>query len=185
MITCIYRSPNENISLFLDGLEVYLNSNNKSCNSIVCGDLNINILKNTLISTEYLNIMSSNDFISCINNYTRVYNTSQSCIDHIFIRNIVTDNTNSFILKSDITDHYATIIYIQNSNNLNHNTDINLPEIRNIINIEHLNMLINTEDWDNVQRNNDVNNVYESFNKTINHLISLSSNNVTRSFKNR
>lgn len=74
MITCIYKSPNDYNSLFLDGLEVYLNSINKSYNSIVCGDINIDIyqLKNSLTSTEYLNIMVSNDFNSCINNYTRV-----------------------------------------------------------------------------------------------------------------
>jgi len=62
--------------------------------------------------------MASKGFISCINKYTRVSNTSQSCIDHMFINNIDTDSVNSYILKSDVTDHYVTILYIQNDANL-------------------------------------------------------------------
>lgn len=136
IITCIYRSPNDNIGLFLNGLEMYLNSINKSHRSIICGDINIDILNqnNPLTSIEYLNIIASKGFISCINKYTRVSNTSQSCIDHMFINHIDTDSVNSYILKSDITDHYATILYIQNDADL---TDIKLSEIGNKINIEY------------------------------------------------
>lgn len=183
IITCIYRSPNDNICQFLVGLEMYVNSINNSYTSIICGDINIDILNNSLTSTEYLNIMSSKDFISCINTFTRVSNMSQSCIDHIFIKNIDTDYLNSYILKSDITDHYATLINIKHSTDFNDNTNIKLSEIGNKINTEHLSMLISIEDWDNILGNNDVNKAYESFNNTIYQLISLSSYNVTRSSK--
>lgn len=33
---------------------------------------------------------------------------------------------NSYILKSDITDHYSTMLYIQNGADLTDNTDIKL-----------------------------------------------------------
>lgn len=188
IITCIHRSPNDNTRSFLDGLEMYLNSINKSHRStrIICGDINIDILNqnNSLTSIEYLNIMASKGFISCINKYTRVSNTSQSCIDHMFINNIDTDSVNSYILKSDVTDHYATILYIQNDVNLADNTNKKLSEIGNKINIDHLNMLNSIEDWDNLLCNNDVNKAYETFNNIINQLISLSLYNTTGPYKN-
>ena len=128
--------------------------------------------------------MASKGFISCINKYTRVSNTSQSCIDHIFINNIDTGSVNSYILKSDVTDHYATILYIQNDVNLADNTNKKLSEIGNKINIDHLNMLISIEDWDNLLCNSDVNKAYETFNNIINQLISLSSYNTAVPYKN-
>lgn len=115
---------------------MYVNSINNSYNSIICGDINIDILNNSLTSTEYLNIMSSKDFISCINTFTRISSTSQSCIDHIFIKNIDTDYVNSYILKSNIIEHYVTLINIKHSTDLNDNTDLKLSAI--IIIITHI-----------------------------------------------
>jgi len=101
----------------------------------------------------------------------------------MFINNIDTDRVNSYILKSDITDHYTTILYIQNNADLTDNTDIILSETGNKINIEHLNMLIGIEDWDHLLCNNDVNKAYETFNNTNYQLISLSSYNNTEAYK--
>lgn len=116
----IYRSPNSNIDKFLESLNNYLehlDDHNKRF--IIAGDLNINIM-DTNVSSDYLNIMASNNFISCINNFTRVTNTTKSCIDHIFTKNIDIHCINSFILECSITDHYGTII--QFNHQLNPNT---------------------------------------------------------------
>jgi len=72
-------------------------------------DLNINIMDANL-SNDYLNIMASNNFISLKYNLTRVTNTTKSCIDHIFTKNIDMHCINSFILECNKTDHYGTII---------------------------------------------------------------------------
>jgi len=66
------------------------------------------------------------------------------------------------------------LIYtFQNDSDLTDNTDINLSEIGNKINIEHLNMLISIEDWDNLPGYNDVNKAYESMKLLIMQLINL------------
>lgn len=81
-------------------------------------------MKNTNISNDYLNIMSRNVFIPCIINFTRVTNHSKTCIDHIFINNIDSNKINSYILRCDITDHYATILTLSNiinNESYNHN----------------------------------------------------------------
>jgi len=85
---------------------------------IIAGDLNINIMDANL-SNDYLHIMASNNFISCINNFTRVTNTTKSCIDHIFTKNIDIHCINSFILECSITDHYGTIIQFNHQLNTN------------------------------------------------------------------
>jgi len=56
--------------------------------------------------------MLINGFVSCINNYTRVFKGSKSCLDHIFSINISIDNIMSYIFILDITDHFPTMIFL-------------------------------------------------------------------------
>jgi len=81
---------------------------------ILCGDMNINILDNSGDISDYLNILASFNFFSCINNFTRVTDVLNSCIDHIFINYI--SNLSLYIIKTDITDHYSLDISINNDN---------------------------------------------------------------------
>jgi len=115
--------------------------------NIICGDINIDIMKSSKISNEYLNIMAFNGYLPCINNYTRVTSFSQTCIDHIFVNNIDTTKITPYILRCDITDHYATAVVFPIFNN--HNKLNALCNNSNIskININHLDFLIKTEDW--------------------------------------
>lgn len=76
---------------------------------IIAGTMIVNIMDANL-PNDYLNIMASNNFISCVLCYTHVTNTTKSFIDHVFNKNIDKQHINSFILKSSITDHYGTII---------------------------------------------------------------------------
>lgn len=55
-----------------------------------------------------------NMYLSCINNFTRVTDSSNTCIDHIFIKNIESNKISSNILRCDITDHYATTLMLSN-----------------------------------------------------------------------
>lgn len=54
----IYRSPNDNVDLFISDLEVYLinNTNNNLNKCLIHGDINIDIGNNSVIATEYQNI---------------------------------------------------------------------------------------------------------------------------------
>jgi len=69
-LTCIYRSPNDNLEIFIKSLNSFLSHNNNKCPSIICGDINIDILGNSNINNEYQNILAANGFITCINNFT-------------------------------------------------------------------------------------------------------------------
>ncbi|KAF0703212.1 Uncharacterized protein FWK35_00028895 [Aphis craccivora] len=91
------------INNFLMGIDSYLSDISINDKVIICGDMSINILDKSSEVSNYLNITASYNFISCIDSYTRVTETSMSCIDHIFIRNIDISKPNSFVIKTDIT----------------------------------------------------------------------------------
>jgi hypothetical protein len=72
IVTGCYRSPSDNIDAFLFSLNNYLTQNSELKNHIICGDINIDILKNYNQNViNYLNIFASYGFYSCINNLTR------------------------------------------------------------------------------------------------------------------
>jgi len=111
-LICIYRSPNIDLDNFIIGLYLFLSQIKNTFLSIFCGDININNFKKSNKSNDYLNIMARIGYLPCISNFTRVTNLSGSCIDHIFIKNIKINKVNSYILRCDITDHYATILML-------------------------------------------------------------------------
>lgn len=91
------------------------------------------------LSNDYLNIMTINNFISCINNFTRVTNITKSCIDIHCI--------NSFILECSITDHYGTIIQFNHQlNPISTRTNKN-NENNKRVNIKFINENIYKVNW--------------------------------------
>jgi len=58
-------------------------------NVILCGDININILDNTSVSNNFLDMMTGFNRVSYINTCTGCFNNSNSCLDHIFSLKIV------------------------------------------------------------------------------------------------
>lgn len=142
-LICTYRSPNDDLDNFIIGLYLFLSQIKNTFLSIFCGDININILKNSNKSNDYLNIIARNGYLTCINNFTRVTNLSGSCIDNIFIKHIKINKVNLYILRCDITDHYATFLMLSNLY-----TNENIPSYTlksDMINTSHLDLLIKTE----------------------------------------
>jgi len=73
--------PNSNIDNFFTSLNDYQEHfENSNKRYVIAGDMSTNIL-DANISDDFVNIMASQNFISCINNYTRILNTTKSCID--------------------------------------------------------------------------------------------------------
>lgn len=120
-LLCIYRSPTGVINEFLTRLEAILLSDKDIVDknmTILLGDININIIGNNNVENDYLDLLSSNGFISLINVYTRIPSGSSnnSCIDHIFIKSNKNkkslDDFVAGVLQTDFSDHYTTILSI-------------------------------------------------------------------------
>lgn len=114
-VYCIYRSPsNTNIDRFLDSLSTQLNMKPSQGNTIIAGDININIKTRETESFQdhknrvsYLSMLSLFGILPGHTLATR----EQNCLDH-FMLNI---NKKKFsasiaILHSTITDHYTTFL---------------------------------------------------------------------------
>lgn len=106
-LICIYRLPNDNIDIFINGLDLFLSQINVKFLCIFSGDnsdINTDIMKSSNNSNDYLNIMARNGYLSSINNFTTETNSSKTCIDHIFVNNCkshkIRNAKNSFSLFS-------------------------------------------------------------------------------------
>lgn len=109
-LTSIYKPPKYNCSLFINELREHIKVNCNLENEIIAGDLNINIIDNTYTVNEYLNLLSQNGFVSCINKPT--FN-NKSCIDHIFIKTKMNiSKLAPYVINSIIADHSPILLLI-------------------------------------------------------------------------
>lgn len=109
-VFCLYRSPDGDINVFFDNLFELLNvvKSNKS-NLILCGDFNIDLLKDTKEKTEFLSILSTFNLKPIINTPTRVTSTTCTLLDNFFIDvdNNVTDHKNFY---TGVSDHNGVLL---------------------------------------------------------------------------
>jgi len=120
-IVGIYRPPQGDTGDFFTVLfEDVLPRINPGTASVICGDLNMDILTPDLTALELVHNFSSFSFVPLINDITRPTDGGGSCIDHIFSNQ--TFDTFSGIFDSLITDHFPvfTVFYAPS----------NLPRIR-------------------------------------------------------
>ncbi len=108
----IYRSPDYQNNSFLEQFEKVIDkSKNRIC--YILGDANYNLLN--LDKHDYFNLLTAASFKPLITKPTRVTDTNQSLIDHIWTNDLRNDNkTNSNIIITDITDHFPCITTISN-----------------------------------------------------------------------
>ena len=105
----VYNKPKANKMLFVEKLDNYLDEN-KSMDQpmILCGDFNIDIIQNNLLTKNYLNAISSNGYEISSNEPTRVTENTQTCLDHFIFQNIPLPVLN--VLKYEtISDHYPIL----------------------------------------------------------------------------
>lgn len=167
IITALYRPPSINANLFLEHLREYFTNITETSVDyhIFLGDMNINIKVENDLSFEYLNILSEYNFISLINETTRINETggTGTCIDHIFLKtkNTLNDNYRSFIIKTCITDHYTTVLNIL-EHTQEKNYEINEKHIK-YINYKKLKELLRDYNWAQFYELKDVNLAAEKF----------------------
>jgi hypothetical protein len=175
----VYRSPsNRNIDTFLSGLSDTINNIPYDISVCVAGDMNINTHSTSVPVQEYLHVFHSNGYRSFINGDTRVAGTSQSCLDHIFFKNVDNyfDYSMGSIFKTTITDHYSVVLHLGKVSNSNKSDG---KKIDTIININY-NALLNNlrlENWNWLYTLNDgVDIIMEKFIDRLTGLIDLHKN---------
>ncbi|KAF0698307.1 Reverse transcriptase domain-containing protein, partial [Aphis craccivora] len=123
-------------------------------------------------------------FVPCINNFTRSVNNSNSFIDHILTKNVEISDISSYIIKCNITYHYATALFIKNNSSIKDYIDY-LPKTKYKIDFIYLNMFIKIENWDTYLNSTSIDESFDKFNLKISEFINLSSNWITNGLINK
>lgn len=149
-IIAYYRTPSLCPWEFNEALEIFFEENrcNNEMANIFLGDINIDLLSKDDFSSQYLNIMNENGYLSVINSPTRVQGNSSTCLDHIFIKTkiqSIKEQTLPLIIKTNITDHYTTCIQIVFKDNQQKNFT---PRYKTYINHDKFQNMINCVSWD-------------------------------------
>ena len=139
-VTVVYNPPEKNKLNFINEFVHYLTSlPNPGSKRIICGDMNIDLLKQTTIKTEYLSAMETIalELISPIES-TRSTRRTESCIDHIFSSFACQE---SYTIDMGLSDHQGVFAsfdcHIKKSKN-----DFHRP-IKRILRDQHFKNTVN------------------------------------------
>ena len=91
-LVVIYNKQRANKMEFIEVLDEMLsNFNSKTFPTVICGDFNIDTLKDNLLTQNYVNTINSNCFRLLPNEPTLVTDRFVSCIDHFIYQNLICD----------------------------------------------------------------------------------------------
>lgn len=172
-ITAIYRSPSICVNNFIEQFHSYLDNFRADATSyhIIAGDINIDILGDSEMKFNYLNTLSEHNYHSFINRATR---PTGSCIDHIFVNGGLTDvrdNCQSYILRSHITDHHSTSIFL--SMPFEVPSELRHSQYNKYIKYAQLRKLLKAHDWGNFYSICDVEEATNYFVNTLQNMINI------------
>lgn len=122
-IAVLYRSPNGNYDVFQKQFASFLSFINTNFrHSIICGDLNVDSLKNTRESNQLNDLLKSYQLLSLINQPTRIVRQSSglscSAIDYI-ITNLPENTVEHDVFEPGLSDHLAQYLTWEISHSVN------------------------------------------------------------------
>lgn len=141
----IYRHHSSDIHNFIDWLEDLLSDHK---NSILLGDVNLNLLNNTCNTTlNYMNMISSKGFeilnLITLEYATRLSNTIATIIDHVFT-DLYKFNYTFLVEDTHLSDHRYLLLNVNTKINFNNRVikktiiDYNAISNNNLLNFDFL-----------------------------------------------
>lgn len=165
LIYAVYRSPSQyHIQNFLSSIDSELKKNKSYRNIFVIGDININIEDNTTDTRvpDYEGTLATHGLFPVSRLVTR--EESGACLDHIMAKSNL--NMMSLVCKTDITDHYPVLCFIEEQK-----PNRNTIQIKRTINYKSIEDELKTIQWDAVTKEKDSNTACTNFIQIIKELI--------------
>ena len=108
----VYRPPNSSKTEFINALKDIIKTHFLNSKVIIAGDFNIDLSNENITNqaNSLSNLMLSNGFVNYITLPTRPNNVENRCpslIDHIWGK--LNWNVNTFVIKSDMSDHFPCL----------------------------------------------------------------------------
>ena len=131
---------------------------------LLCGDFNIDLLKNSSASQDFISSLQTSNFTHLISHPTRETSHSSTCIDNI-VTNIPHKVISSGVIQTDISDHYAlfTVINEHFAESTLHQKTSAYRRIYSESNQEHFFNKISSEAWSSIFSETDVDKKYNNF----------------------
>ena len=173
IIGVIYHSPSQDMSSFNDKMSNIINvvrRENKTCYFL--GGYNINIFnyESHAQTAQFVDMMSSNGFLSLITCPSRVTATSATLIDNIFTNNIGDiNNSVQGLFITDISDHFPVFLIARQMEIKEKGTYI-FKRLYSFLNIENFCQAMSNISWDEISRTRDTQQAFDTFHK---HLVEI------------
>lgn len=184
LIGCVYRPPNSDLTGFHAKCEEILTGFANYKHKILLGDFNLDLIKfnSHQPTTDFIELMYSNGFQPLINLPTRITEQSATCIDNIFLHthNKVLYDISSYIIVTDISDHYPVLLTLKPIKTHNSNPQPCNEEMKTKtkFNLMQCSEILQSMDWSAFKRdcetNSDINSIYHSFASIVDSAISSS-----------
>ena len=166
----IYRRPGSNAADFNDLLADKLSILSRENKIIVhTGDYNLDLLKHDShpLTNSFLDTNLSRSLIPIINKPTRVTNSTATIIDNVFTNILDPDETLSFILPIDISDHFPICYFVSKvSNNMHAQPAPSMKRDLSKKNIHIFNNKISSHDWTPILSSTNSQEAYTLFHST-------------------
>ena len=167
----IYRNPRSSERLSIDRYQDVLNNLDRGSNDIIIGtDQNMNLLKadQSAVTDDLLKTFTSHGYRPYISKPTRVIHGSATLIDNIYVKSKAHKPTQSFIIRTDISDHFPILLLTQNKHFRDPNQNQHRPLTRKINDRNLPNILndLHATSWDHLNASS-VDAAYESFSAAV------------------
>ena len=145
----VYRPPGQDLVQFnLEFGQLIAFLTKKNNDILILGDFNIDLLKsqNHLLTSEFLDTLSSYNFLPLITKPTRITSTTSTLIDNIFTNSIFKISY-SAIVVSDISDHLPIIAWADLTTTSKHHSFTTSTRHINENSISYFKTLLSSTDW--------------------------------------
>jgi len=169
IIGVIYKPPDTDVLKFnenIDSILKIITKERKPC--YIMGDFNINLLKHSMHSPtkHFIDMLLSHGFFPLINKPTRITTESVTLIDNIFT-NVHDPQAVSGIWTVDISDHLPILTILPNRQVIRKSKRKLNKRLFTQENINKFKHDLQMQDWSKLDNIQDVNDMYVTFNSTI------------------
>ncbi len=182
-LLAVYRSPSSNLLLFNDGIESHLNQNNPKHDliQILAGDINCDLIDVVVNSQQqrYTDILAEYGFVACIDKVTRP--SSNTCLDHFFVKLPKHVTANSVIAQTTVTDHFTISLNLSSNKHVGSIQNSNNTYLK--YDWKGINAAINSTNWKFITENHNLNSCVDSLTNRLSNIMSEFSKQVTCSSK--
>lgn len=174
IIICIYRPPQGDLNIFFTTLSDILNTSlniTKNYKLILCGDFNIDLLRDTGTTKTFRDLLQSFNLNQTIYQPTRITSNSVSLIDNIFINDPIENQ--SQVINNTLSDHEGQLLKVSVLAEPTHDTISYKRRVFSKAKLQQFKDELIQINWQNVYNSKDVNESYQNFYNKINYFLNL------------